>query len=413
MVEKAYEWVEGATLEEHSRRKHQILREYFAQYLRVRWGHPQQTKFRLAIVDGFAGAGRYKCGSLGSPLIFVDVLNTTLGEVNLRRTVEGLSQIEVECLLILNDGERDVVELLKQNMAPALALARQESPKLQIQIKYLNGRFEAVYSQIEDTLSSGGYANVVFNLDQCGHSHVQLGTIISIMRSRRSVEIFYTFMIEALLAFLRKSNPTLLARQLSYLELPPNDLVALEAAMSRKEWLGAAERIVFEALGSSAPYVSPFSIHNPKGWRYWFVHFANSYRARQVYNDILHNNASQQAHYGRPGLHMLSYDPRDEGSLYLFDTLGRQQAKDQLMEDIPRLISKAGDAQSILEFYEDIYNLTPAHTQDIHAALIDNPDIEVITKYGGARRRANAINVNDTVKLKPQRSFHQLFSPKS
>ncbi|MFK4875274.1 hypothetical protein [Novosphingobium sp. ZW T3_23] len=53
--------------------------------------------------------------------------------------------------------------------------------------------------------------------------------------------------------------------------------------------------------------------------------------------------------------------------------------------------------------------MTPAHTQDIHAALIDNPDIEVITKFGGARRKANAININDTVKLKPQRSFYQMF----
>ena len=38
MVEKAYEWVDGATLEEHSRRKHRILREYFSQYLKVRLG---------------------------------------------------------------------------------------------------------------------------------------------------------------------------------------------------------------------------------------------------------------------------------------------------------------------------------------------------------------------------------------
>lgn len=409
MVEKAYEWVDGATLEEHSRRKHRILREYFTQYLKVRLGHPQQTKFRFAIVDGFAGAGTYKCGSPGSPLIFVDVLRSTVNEVNIRRAAEGLALVEIECLLVLNDGELDAVELLKQNMAPALALARQECSKLHIRTQYLNGLFEAVYPQIETTLSNEGYTNVVFNLDQCGHSHVQLTTIMAIMRSRRSVEIFYTFMIEALLAFLRKQNPALLARQLSYLSLSPDDLIALEGAMSRKEWLGVAERIVFEALGNSAPYVSPFSIHNPNGWRYWFVHFANSYRARQVYNDILHNNASQQAHYGRPGLHMLSYDPRDEGSLYLFDEIGRQQAKDQLMEDVPRLISKAGDARGVLEFYEDIYNLTPAHTHDIHAALIENPDIEVITKYGGARRKANAINVNDTIKLKPQRSFYQLF----
>ena len=33
MATKQYEWAAGATLEEHSRRKHKILREYFFTYL--------------------------------------------------------------------------------------------------------------------------------------------------------------------------------------------------------------------------------------------------------------------------------------------------------------------------------------------------------------------------------------------
>ena len=49
MVEKRYEWAEGAKLEEHSRRKHKILREYVFDYLTVRCKLPQQERFRLAI----------------------------------------------------------------------------------------------------------------------------------------------------------------------------------------------------------------------------------------------------------------------------------------------------------------------------------------------------------------------------
>jgi three-Cys-motif partner protein len=126
MGEKAYEWANGVTFEKHSRRRHRILREYFTQYLRVRLGHPQQTKFRFSSVDWFSEAGKYKCGSRGSPLIFVEVLRTTLNEVNIQRAAEGLALVEIECLLVLNDGEREAVELLRQNMAPVLALARQE-----------------------------------------------------------------------------------------------------------------------------------------------------------------------------------------------------------------------------------------------------------------------------------------------
>ena len=48
MVAKPYDWADGATLEDHSRRKHKILREYFFNYLAVRCQLPQQTRFRLA-----------------------------------------------------------------------------------------------------------------------------------------------------------------------------------------------------------------------------------------------------------------------------------------------------------------------------------------------------------------------------
>jgi hypothetical protein len=107
---------------------------------------------------------------------------------------------------------------------------------------------------------------------------------------------------------------------------------------------------------------------------------------------------------------MLSYDPEhDDSALYLFDASGRQMAKDQLLEDIPRLISESGDVIGVGDFYESIYNLTPAHTDDVHTAIIENPDIEVITPGGGERRKANTIGVDDVLKLKGQKSFFPLF----
>lgn len=155
--------------------------------------------------------------------------------------------------------------------------------------------------------------------------------------------------------------------------------------------------------------MSPFSIHNPDGWRYWLIHFANSYRARQVYNDVLHKNKNSQAHFGRSGLNMLSYDPVHDGRLYLFDSSDRELAKEQLLEDIPRLVSESGDAIGVGSFYENIYNLTPAHSDDIHSAMIENPDIQVITPGGGERRKANTIEAGDVLKLNGQRSFFSIF----
>ena len=410
MVEKRYKWTEGATLEDHSRRKHKILREYFFKYLTIRCQLPQQSRFRLAIVDGFAGGGRYSCGTPGSPIIFLEELKNATKSVNVQRAARGLGAIEIECLLVLNDADRDVIEILKGNVAPLYGAIKQAVPTLHLRVEYLDQTFENAYHVVKRFLSEGRYRNVIFNLDQYGHRHVDRKTLVDIMHSYPSVEVFYTFAIEALISFLRKSEPTLLATQLAHIGLGDDDLKALEGAMNKKSWLGAAERLVFEAFRTCAPFVSPFSINNPDGWRYWLIHFANFYRARQVYNNILHDNSSAQAHFGRSGLNMLSFDPdHDGGTLYLFDDRGRQTAKGQLLDDIPRLISESGDVIGMADFYENIYNITPAHTDDVHAAIIDNPDIEVITPAGGERRKANTIVVNDVLKLKAQKSFFPMF----
>lgn len=410
MVEKIYEWTNGAVLEEHSRRKHKILREYFFQYLTVRCQLPQQERFRLAVIDGFAGGGRYQCGTAGSPLIFIEELKRAIEVVNAQRAAQGLGLIEIECLLVLNDHSRDAIEVLKGNIAPLQGDIAENVRRLHLRVEYLNDTFEQGYPRMKRLLEQGRYRNVLFNLDQCGHRHVEHTTLLDIMRAHPSVEIFYTFAIEALLSFLQKSNPIQLAAQLQPFGLEPAELDVLNGALSKGSWLGAAERLVFETFRTCAPFVSPFSINNPGGWRYWLIHFANIYRARQVYNNVLHQNSTAQAHFGRSGLNMLSYDPsHDEGALYLFDLSGREAARTQLLADIPRLISESGDVIGVGDFYEGIYNATPAHTDDVHRAIIENPDIAVITPGGGERRSANAIGVGDVLKLKRQRSFFPMF----
>lgn len=410
MVNKYFDWSNGIKLEEHTRRKHRILREYFPKYLKVRCAWPQQRSFRLAIVDGFSGGGRYSCGTPGSPLIFIEELRRTIKALNVVRVAKDFSPIEVECLLIYNDINPAAVDLLRKHVAPLLLEIERTAPAVHVRAEFLCDQFEVAYRKIKKFLKDGRYRNVMFNLDQSGHSHVDRNTIVDIMQSYPSAEIFYTFMIKSLLAFLQKTAPDRLRAQLGYVGIANGDLEALDGIMNRKQWLGTAERVVFHAFRNCASFVSPFSINNPDGWRYWLIHFGNNYRARQVYNDVLHDNSSMQAHFGRSGLHMLSYDPsHNKGSLYLFDPDGRKLTKTQLMDDIPRLVSQADDSILISDFYERIYNITPAHTDDVHIAMIDHPDLEVVTEYGGKRRKANTITVRDVLKRKAQRSFFPQF----
>jgi len=410
VVTKPYRWAEGAILGDHTKRKHKILREYFHQYIAVRCQIPQQTKFRLAVVDGFAGAGRYSCGSAGSPIVFIEELQIALDAVNVRRANQDLASIEIECLLIFNDADPSVIELLKSNCAPLLAQIKDTCGSLHLSPHYLSNTFEGSYPMIKRMIKAGRYRNVLYNLDQCGHSKVERSTLVDIMRSTVSAEIFYTFAIKTLLTYLTQNDPSTLLLRLRHLGVTSAELQTIDGLMNRKGWNGAAEKMVFDGFGTCAPFVSPFSINNPDGWRYWLIHFANNYRARQVYNNVLHDNSTAQAHFGRSGLDMLAYDPEhDDGALYLFDLSGRAAAKAQLLDDIPRMVAESGDALNMSEFYESIYNATPAHKDDVHSAIIECSDLEVLTPLGGTRRKANTIEVGDTLKVKTQRSFFPMF----
>ncbi len=377
----------------------------------VRCQNPQQKKFRVVVVDGFSGGGRYTCGSPGSPIIFIEELQSALEFINARRIGQSLGIVEIECLIILNDAASDAVDLLKTHIEPLIAAAKYNSPNLHLSVQYMNDRFENSYFGIKDAIHRGRYRNVLFNLDQCGHGKIGIQTINDILKSAPSAEIFYTFAIQTLITFLSRTNKSLMASQVHHLGIDPADVRALDGIVSKDFWLGAAERIVFEVFRSCARFVSPFSITNPEGWRYWLVHFANNYRARQVYNDILHENGTQ-AHFGRSGLDMLSYNPSEEGKLYLFEKEDRISAKMQLLEDIPRFVSESGDAMVIRDFYEAAYSATPAHKDDIHAAMLESEDLEVLTPSGGERRKISKISPDDTLRLKNQRSFFTFFSSK-
>ncbi|MGH1402859.1 MAG: three-Cys-motif partner protein TcmP [Alphaproteobacteria bacterium] len=411
MAKKDIDWATGAKLYDHTKKKHTILNEYFSKYLITRCQLPKQEKFRLVVVDGFAGAGLYECGSYGSPLIFIDVLNRTLETININRAAQGWPKIQVECLIILNDFSKPVIEQLKTNIAPLQAHTKETNKNLDIKIEYLNERFDSAYPKIKKRIAETKCGNVLFNLDQCGHSKVNIQIIKDVMQSWRRAEIFLNFPVSTILTFI---SPDIEKNSVQLDPLVQKEIYEFikdgNEAISKKEWLGDVERVVFDSLKSGAPFVSPFSIHNPQGWGYWLMHFANEPKARQVYNDILHENSTAQAHFGRSGLDMLSYNPNDEqGQLYLFDENSRDLAKKALYDDIPRLIAVSGDALGVSDFHRAAYSETPAHSSDIHEMIIENPDIEVITETGGERRKANTIKDTDTLKLKNQKSWFSVF----
>lgn len=405
MVDVPYQWVDGAVLKEHSKKKHQVLRRYLSEYLQIRCRFPQQSRFRFAVVDGFAGGGAYQGGEPGSPLIFLELLLEQSREINVRRAAEGMALISFECLLIFNDLDNDAVQILQQNVAPLIAQCNAAS-NLVVNVEIMNEAFETAYPKIKARLAQDKVTrNVFFNLDQCGNSLVPQSTIVDILTTYQSAEILLNFAAQSMFTFLSRNDPLKLKKTLELHGVDQQQIDDISGVANKREWRAAIERLVFESYRNCSPYVSPFAINNPDGWLYWLLHFANEPKARQVYNDLLHDNAGVQGHYGRSGLNMLTYDPSNEGQDYLFADDDRQRAREELYDDIPKIVSEFGDAVTVSDFIRSVSNETPAHSADLAQSMIDNPDLTIRTENGGERRSPNGIRSTDTLILNAQRSF--------
>ena len=411
MATKKYDWgaKDGVHLPAHSARKHAILRDYLRRYLLERCKNPNARGLRLLVVDGFAGAGAYQDGAPGSPVILLRTILDVLTEINVGRLQIDMPTLTLDCLLVLNDCDAAAIARLRDVMAEVEREAAARSD-LSLRVCYKTVAFETLAPAVEEIVTAERFRNVFLNLDQYAYKDVQRATLTRLMHCAPSVELLYTCGIQSLLTYLSQRHPELTNRALCFLNLDLAQQPLSDAMLNKPEFLGAMERLVFDALAECAPFVSPFSIHNPEGWRYWLVHMATVDRARQVYNDVLHDNATGQAHYGRAGLRMLQYDPRHEdGRLYLFDSSAREAARGQLPDDVGRLLDQIGREVPVDLFWQTVYKQTPAHSDDVDAALMAHPEISVHTSKGGERRAARAVARGDTIRLRPQRSFHMLW----
>ncbi len=414
MVKVKYDWASGVKLEQHTRCKLDILREYFYQYLRVRViSSPNVRRFRIAIIDGFAGGGIYKDGTFGSPLIFLEELKKFSDEITIRRHDKKLPKLLIECLFIVNEIDPNANETLYNQLK--IWVAANDIPKehFNIEIQKFEKPFLDVYPKIRQTLWNRKFQNVLFNIDPYGYTQVDFTTLYDIINSFKNVEIFYTFMVGAFLQYLSLKDISSVEKKIEGLDISIQDYFQNEELRTKPEWLGGIEKIIHAEFSKVAKFVSPFAINQEgnTGYNYWLLHFSKHYRAREVYNDVLHKKAESQVHFGRFGLDMLKYTSGQDGiGLFDFSEMARKKSIEKLHSDIPKFISESDNGMLISDFKDKIYNNTPAHSDDINNVLIESQDIKVLTDKKHPRRSANTITNPDFIELNKQKSFY-FFTP--
>lgn len=408
MPRKAYKWADGVPLEDHTAKKLNVLRSYFHNYLRVRCT-PINRKFKIAIVDGFAGGGTYKCGTSGSPLVFLEELAAFADEVAIWRMENNAPELEsIDCLFVVNETDPEANAVLYPLLDQWEARNTASGRKLNVRILPKQGPFVDIYPEVRSILLKYRFSNVLFNIDPCGYTQVNLPIIQDILGSFKSAEVFFTFMIGSLFNYSSWMDPKKTNDLMLNFCGTQEQFFQDESFRKKAEWLGAVEKIVYHEFTHTAKFASPFAINQSgsSGYNYWLMHFANSHRAREVYNDILYKNSGVQAHRGKSGLRMLGYTSLDTG-VRTFDWGSdlRSENVTSLQNDLPNAISEFGDAVAIQTLKASIYNETTSHSDDIKSVLIDHTDIEVLTKTGGKRRSPGSISDDDIVRLNDQRQL--------
>lgn len=290
MPPKKYPWANGAPLKDHTAKKLNILRSYFHNYLRVRCT-PINRRFKISIVDGFAGGGIYKCGTSGSPLVFLEELAAFADETAVWRKANNAPELErIDCLFIVNETDPEAIEILNPLLDQWELQNKVSGRNLNVTILRKQGPFIQLYPEVRSLLLEYRFSNVLFNIDPCGYTQVNLPIIQDILGSFKSAEVFFTFMIGSLFNYSSWMNPEKTNNLMRDFCGTQEQFFQDESFRKKAEWLGVVEKIVYTEFTRTAKFASPFAINQSgnTGYNYWLMHFANSHRAREVYNDILY-----------------------------------------------------------------------------------------------------------------------------
>jgi len=419
---KGYSWSVNCklpTIEDHSLAKHEILRAYVINYLRILAQNPHSEGIRVTLVDGFAGGGRYQtpAGNIvgGSPLILLDALKEARTLVALDRQQRGIRKpYLIDAHVHLVEENVDTCAHLREVIAET-PNACASNTVVTIHHGDFNRKLPDILVDIQSRQKKNGRS--VFILDQYGWSQVNLESVRRIFSALPFAEVFLTWMIDSLINFLSdkmldKLNPALQRAGLGS-ALTAEQLLAIKnrepGADGDLTWRRAIQSIMTEQIRSvsGAIYCTPFYIVPRNSRRgYWLLHLAQHLRANEEMKRI-HWENNNLHHPGGPGFNMLGFIG-NKGQLAFdnrFDEHASRITLAALQNDIPRRISKMRTPVLFGELVQLTANETPARLQQLQEAvfsLAKERELIVRTKTGTMRRSAQSLAADDTIELPTQ-----------
>lgn len=406
-----YSWRGGnlPPIENHSLRKHKIIKDYLIDYICVRFVRSlafSNRPWRLTIVDGFAGGGLYECHGhvqIGSPLVIGEAVREAEAKLASKYGEDRVNfDVDIICIEKNKESAKHLQDVLNR---PEYA-QKNAHVKTHVWPGEFGDHLPPVLQFIRKK-SNNKDGKCLFILDQYGYSDVLFSQIRSILSMNS--EVILTFAVDALATYLSESKYPVLRK----IGFEQQDIETLQQLKNNPTSCRAdIQRILSHNIfqHSKAQFYTPFLIHSDVGnWGYWLVHLSKHYKARDVMIDIhwKHNNAL--AHYGDPGLDMLSYDSsRDHlhtgeqmiGEEFRFDETAKAKVLDALPEDILRLWRTISGPVSFRDLKMRVSNgRTPASDEMFRTVL---QELHVNREIRIPRKNAQNIQDKDVLHLRPQ-----------
>jgi three-Cys-motif partner protein len=422
MPKSHYGWELGSalpTIGSHSLAKHRIVRKYVERYIEILTALSWQEQLNITFVDGYAGGGRYAFGAdtvPGSPLILLQAVAEAEARLNSSR-VKGFC-INAEFIFIDNDPKH--IEFLRSEI-----LQSPFSDQLDKTIRIWQGDFnEKVGDAIAVAKSRSRKGRSIFLLDQYGWSQVAFRSVREILTNLEKAEVFLTFSVDALIAYLSDNSHNL--RAFGEIDMDPA-MVKEIVGVKESDQVGYRALIQNTLYGhvqraTGAPYYSPFFIKSPEASRsYWFIHLSRHREARNEIGMIHWAENNTTVHHGRPGFSALGFAPGGKISeqlemSYLFDEPAKEMSRKALRDELPRAIYDAANsdiAPTLEEVFGQRCNDTPVVREQLEEVLIelrDAKELTIVGENGKIRPRTLTVDWTDRIVLPRQMSFLGPFS---
>ena len=396
-------------IEEHSKAKLDVLRNYLEAYFDRLGNIPARDEFKLDLVDGFAGGGTFMDGDnvvSGTPLIMLEETESAQKRLNQKRT----KPLRFDCKMHFVDVNRAHTDHL-------LNVLDERGYKVDgKRIVVHNRPFEDVVGEIIEDIRARQprVGRSLLLLDQTGFGQVELSLIARIFRELPMAEVILTFAADALINFLAETPEFI--QSVKPLNISQQQIYAWTASGDSSIGRALVQRGLREQVRrmTGATYDTPFFIRPQQSRRaLWFLHLSRHLTARDVMIQCHWNSSNKFEHYGSGGFDMLGWDALKTGhpSLFNFTDFDSEQMREELLNSMPdKLYALAADIPITVDATRHMLaNETAARFSDYDDVILQlnrEHEIEIIGPDGKVRSaNLKRLSKTDRIAIPDMRLF--------